>query len=90
MLSDVSDTTKPLLIKTVGFGLQNVYYERRVLWSFFDRPNFSDYVHHGFYSIPSVLQFVQLPMDEILYFRLLISVKDPNDHTLIKQIAKEL
>ena len=90
MLSDVSDTTKPLLIKAVGFGLQDVYYARRVLWSFNDRPNFGDYVHHGFSSIPVVLQFAQLPMDGILYYRLLVSVKDPGDHKLIKQIAKEL
>ena len=90
MLSDVSDTTKPLLIKTKGFGLKDVYYARRVLWSFNDRPNFGELVHLGFSSIPAVLQLAQLPMDGILYYNLLVSVKDPDDHKLIKQIAKEL
>ena len=41
-------------------------------------------------SIPQWLQITQLPMDNITYSMLLVSVNDPDDHTLIEKIAGEL
>lgn len=73
-----------------NFGAQDAFYERRVLFTWKDRPNFEGDSHGGMVSIPMMTQIIQQPLDNILFKRLLVSVHDPDDHEKIDKIAKDL
>ena len=73
-----------------NFGAQDAFYERRVLFTWKNRPNFEGDSHGGMVSIPMMAQIIQQPLEKILFKRLLVSVHDPDDQETIDRIAKDL
>lgn len=76
-------------MKNSNFGEQNVYYNKRVLWTI-DRFVDSGGKKATYTSIPTLLQTAQTSVDEILYKHLYIRVHDPEDYELIDEIGAAL
>lgn len=82
-MPNVSNYTQTLLMQNKYFGVQNTFYQKRVLWTLQRSPPFEQTKHFGYVSVPILAQMAQISVDDILYDGLYISLHDSSDHSLI-------
>ena len=67
LLPDISDYTSTLLVQN-GVGLQNISYQRRVLWTTKHSPLYAPTRKFSFVSFPVLTWMAQLGIDEVKSF----------------------
>ena len=88
-LPDVSDYTSTLLVQNL-VGLQNISYQKRVLWTTKYNPLYAPTHKFSFVSLPVLTWMAQLGIDEVNYSGLYIQLHDSSDTDLINRIADDL